>query len=101
LITSSWFAKTGVKNSKFSANGIGVAVAKLIKYRQGLLPCVAGGGDIAGCKVAMILSDGVQDDGASGEGTATSVVRSRRIRDRFSFEDLLRNQLQNPTMTIP
>ena len=36
----------------------------------------------------MILSDGGQDDGVGGEVTAECVTRSRRLRDRFSAEDL-------------
>jgi hypothetical protein len=39
-------------------------------------------------KVAVILSDGGQDDGAGMEVTTECVIRSRRLRDRFSPEDL-------------
>jgi DNA invertase Pin-like site-specific DNA recombinase len=39
-------------------------------------------------KVAAILSDGGQDDGTRAKVAAESVVRSRRLRDRFSSEDL-------------
>lgn len=39
-------------------------------------------------KVAAILSDGSQDDGAGTKGTTERVIRSRRLRDRFSPEDL-------------
>jgi transposase-like protein len=36
----------------------------------------------------VILSDGGQDDGVGGEVTVECVVRSRRLCDRFSSEDL-------------
>jgi hypothetical protein len=39
-------------------------------------------------KVSEILSYGGQDDGACAEVTAERVTRSRRLRDRFSSEDL-------------
>jgi hypothetical protein len=39
-------------------------------------------------KVAAIMSEGGQDDGKSAEVTTTGVVRSRRLPDRFSLEDL-------------
>jgi hypothetical protein len=39
-------------------------------------------------RVAVILSDGGQDDGAGGEVTAVCVTRSRWLRDRFSSDDL-------------
>lgn len=39
-------------------------------------------------KVTTILSDGGQDNGAGAEVTAECVIRSRRLRDRFSPEDL-------------
>ena len=39
-------------------------------------------------KVAAILSDGAHDDGTSARLAAESVVRSRRLRDRFSPDDL-------------
>ena len=39
-------------------------------------------------KVAAIVSDGGQDDGVGVKVAADSVVRSRRLHDRFSFEDL-------------
>jgi DNA invertase Pin-like site-specific DNA recombinase len=38
--------------------------------------------------VAAILSDGGQDDGKGGEIASESVIRSRRLRDRFSSDDL-------------
>jgi hypothetical protein len=38
--------------------------------------------------VAAILSDGGQDDGKGAEVASESVIRSRRLRDRFSSEDL-------------
>ena len=40
-------------------------------------------------KVAVILSDGGQDDGAGGEVTAECVTRSLWLRDRFSSDDLI------------
>jgi hypothetical protein len=39
-------------------------------------------------KVAMIVSDGGQSVGTGVKVTTESVVRSRRLRDRFSSEDL-------------
>jgi hypothetical protein len=39
-------------------------------------------------KVAAILADRGQDDGTGAKVAAESVVRSRRLRDRFSPEDL-------------
>ena len=39
-------------------------------------------------KVAVILADDRQDDGAGAEITANDMVRSRRLRDRFSSDDL-------------
>jgi hypothetical protein len=39
-------------------------------------------------KVAVILSDGSQDDGAGAKVTIECLVRSRRLDDRFSPEDL-------------
>jgi hypothetical protein len=39
-------------------------------------------------RVAAIVSDGGQDDGIATKVTAESVVRSRRLRDRFSSDDL-------------
>jgi hypothetical protein len=39
-------------------------------------------------KVAVILSDGGQDDGAGAKVTTECVIRSRRLRDRFSLGDL-------------
>lgn len=39
-------------------------------------------------KVAAILSDGNQDNSTGAKVAAESVVRSRRLRDRFSPEDL-------------
>jgi hypothetical protein len=39
-------------------------------------------------KVAAILSDHGQDDGADVKVTAECVTRSRRLRDRFSPGDL-------------
>ena len=38
-------------------------------------------------KVAAILSDGGQDVGMGAEVTTESVIRSRRLHDRFSQED--------------
>jgi hypothetical protein len=39
-------------------------------------------------KVAAILSEGCQDNDAGAEAAPQSVVRSRRLRDRFSLDDL-------------
>jgi Helix-turn-helix domain of resolvase len=39
-------------------------------------------------KVAALLSDGGQDDGAGAKVTTECVIRSRRLRDRFSLDDL-------------
>lgn len=39
-------------------------------------------------KVAAILADSRQDDGTGAKVAAKCVVRSRRLRDRFSLEDL-------------
>jgi hypothetical protein len=39
-------------------------------------------------RVAVILSDGGQDDGVGGEVTVEWVTRSRWLCDRFSSEDL-------------
>jgi DNA-binding NtrC family response regulator len=39
-------------------------------------------------KVAAIVSDGGQDDGAGAEVTTESVLRSRRLRDRLSSDEL-------------
>jgi len=39
-------------------------------------------------KVATILSDSRQDDDTGAKVVAECVVRSRRLRDRFSSEDL-------------
>jgi hypothetical protein len=39
-------------------------------------------------KVAVILADDRPDDGAGAEITANDMVRSRRLRDRFSSDDL-------------
>jgi hypothetical protein len=39
-------------------------------------------------KVAVILSDGGQDDGKGVEVASEGVIRSRRLRDRFSREEL-------------
>jgi hypothetical protein len=39
-------------------------------------------------KVAVILSDGGQDDATGAKVTTECVVRSRRLRDRFSAEGL-------------
>jgi hypothetical protein len=39
-------------------------------------------------KVATIVSHGGQDDGAGAKVAPESVVRSRRLRDRFHAEDL-------------
>jgi Helix-turn-helix domain of resolvase len=39
-------------------------------------------------RVAAILSDDGQDDGKGAEVASESVIRSRRMRDRFSPEDL-------------
>jgi len=39
-------------------------------------------------KVAVILSDGGLDDGAGVKVTTECVIRSRRLRDRFSPGDL-------------
>ncbi len=38
-------------------------------------------------KVAAILSDGGQDNGTGAKVTTECVIRSRRLRDRFSPED--------------
>ena len=40
------------------------------------------------CKVTVVLLDASQDDDARSKVTTESVVRSRRLRDRFSSEDL-------------
>lgn len=39
-------------------------------------------------KVATILSDSRQDDGTGTKVATERVIRSRRLRDRFSLEDL-------------
>jgi hypothetical protein len=39
-------------------------------------------------RVAVIMSDGVQGDGVGAEVTTECVIRSRRLRDRFSSDDL-------------
>jgi DNA invertase Pin-like site-specific DNA recombinase len=39
-------------------------------------------------KVAVILSDVSEDDWAGAKVTTGCVIRSRRLRDRFSSEDL-------------
>ncbi len=39
-------------------------------------------------KVAAVLSDGGQDDGTGAEVASESMVRSRRLHDRFSSGDL-------------
>jgi hypothetical protein len=39
-------------------------------------------------KVAAILSNGGQDDGTGTEVASERVVRSRRLRDRFSLDNL-------------
>jgi hypothetical protein len=39
-------------------------------------------------KVAAILLDSRQDDGTGAKVAAERVVRSRRLRDRFSLDDL-------------
>jgi DNA invertase Pin-like site-specific DNA recombinase len=39
-------------------------------------------------RVAAIVSDGGQGDGIAAEVTAESMVRSRRLRDRFSSDEL-------------
>ena len=39
-------------------------------------------------KVAAIVSNGGQDDGADAEVTSESVLRSRRLRDRLSSDNL-------------
>jgi len=39
-------------------------------------------------RVVAILSDSRQDDGTGAKVAAECVVRSRRLRDRFSLEDL-------------
>ena len=39
-------------------------------------------------KVATILSNSRQDDGTGAKVAAERVVRSRRLRDRFSPQDL-------------
>jgi len=39
-------------------------------------------------RVAAIVSDGGQDEGAGAKDTTECVIRSRRLRDRFSPDDL-------------
>ena len=39
-------------------------------------------------KVVAVLSNSTQDDGTAAKAAAESVVRSRRLRDRFSQDDL-------------
>ena len=39
-------------------------------------------------KVAAVLSDGGRDNGTGAEVASERVVRSRRLRDRFSSNDL-------------
>jgi transposase-like protein len=38
--------------------------------------------------VVAVLSGSTQDDGTAAKAAAESVVRSRRLRDRFSQDDL-------------
>ena len=58
----------------------GVEALRHYSYRPDLLQQLR--------QVAMILSDDSPDDDAGMEVTPEDVVRSRRLRDRFSSDDL-------------
>jgi len=68
--------------ARISASDLGLLVGVIRHYsnRPDLLEQLR--------NVAVILSDVSQDDGASAKVTIEYVIRSRRLRDRFSPEDL-------------
>jgi DNA-binding NarL/FixJ family response regulator len=73
-------ASTDTEHTPQWTDLVSVGVAGRYSNRSGLLEQLR--------KVAMIVSDGGQSVGTGVKVTTESVVRSRRLRDRFSSEDL-------------